>query len=544
MLTATGLMSANPALAAIVPDTSVNITLGGSNMCLVPRGDGPAWTLRCDIWDDDGLPDNPFAGNFKVVHRSSHNYQIVDTESGKCARLEKTSTDNGVAVRFSTCNGDLTGLWKIVPVSGRPTFRLASAHSGKCMSGTLVTQQPCGTTATSSDQVMFPPTTSYDPTSQPATPYQPVVGVQTTSSAAIPPIIYSYVDNIQRLRIGTQETPATGTVDWTTAAGGFSFTGQPQLAAQKNGKVQLLTRDADTGDVWLQDQTGTGTSGFGAVQDVGGAVSTQPVIGTDPVDGHLVVFTLVNGGLWHLPEAVNNPSAPYGAWRFVGGSGLIGTPTVVSLLDHIQVFALNAAGHLHTASYQAGKLSDWTNLGGPVLNGTPSVVVYPGFWTRVFGRTADGTIVTRKQNNDGTWTADWTSVGDFKGAGSPSAVLDPTSGRTGVVVRGTDRNIYFVNETGQLTGQWGSSQVICKDNNGVPIIADTDPVIFPFKKASDAPNPDGTPKVLQTWGFAVRGGDNVGSACWVESFGGSSAAQARSAQAQPKFSQQEIPLPK
>jgi hypothetical protein len=51
-------------------------------------------------------------------------------------------------------------------------------------------------------------------------------------------------------------------------------------------------------------------------------------------------------------------------------------------------------------------------------------------------------------------------LGTFVAAGSPAAILDPRSGRTSVVARGTDNEIYASWETGQATGAFGGWNLV------------------------------------------------------------------------------------
>lgn len=117
----------------------------------------------------------------------------------------------------------------------------------------------------------------------------------------------------------------------------------------------------------------------------------------------MVGHNSVDGDTWHLPQ--DGVQSPYLGWRLVGGTGLVGRPTVVTIRDGLQLFAADGVGALRTAVYRGGALSDWTSLGGSGLTGAPAVVVYPGFRLRVFARTTDGAIVTRVQDGTGAFGA-------------------------------------------------------------------------------------------------------------------------------------------
>jgi hypothetical protein len=140
-----------------------------------------------------------------------------------------------------------------------------------------------------------------------------------------------------------------------------------------------------------------------------------------------------------------------------------------------------------TATYVTGRLSDWTNLGGNGLNGTIAAAVLPGYLTRVVARAADGTIVTKLEHADGTFDADWTTVGDFVAAGPPAAVKDPFTGAVAIVARGADGKVYYVSETEQSSGVWGS-WMLAFDR-----VIDTDPTIVSFARSSGP-----------AWGYTVR----------------------------------------
>jgi hypothetical protein len=72
-------------------------------------------------------------------------------------------------------------------------------------------------------------------------------------------------------------------------------------------------------------------------------------------------------------------------------------------------------------------------------------------------------------------------VGTLATAGSPAAVLDPTTGRTAVVARGADNEIYRVFETGQLTGAWGDWARVSPDASDPAV---TDVSVAPYTGAT------------------------------------------------------------
>jgi hypothetical protein len=284
--------------------------------------------------------------------------------------------------------------------------------------------------------------------------------------------------------------------------------------------VQVAARNTAEGDLWLTNQSGKGSSVFNAAQDVGGAGAQQPAIGKLP-DGNLVTFAIVNGSMWHLPQ--DGVTMPYGAWRQVGGANLVGEPTVVTIRDGLRLFALTTTGAVQTATYRNGLLSDWTGLGAEQFTGRIAAAVLPGYRSRVVVRNADGLLFTKGENLDGTFEATWTQIGDFAAAGSPAAVMDPATGATAVVARGAGGQVYYVSETAQATGVWGTWRVAFER------VVETDPTIITYTKT-------GGP----AWGYLTRDVNNVPSL--YELRRGAVAARGTAA-AEPAFVAHTLPAP-
>lgn len=340
------------------------------------------------------------------------------------------------------------------------------------------------------------------------------------SGAAVGGLEYADVDNAGRIAWGHQPDPSNfGSVQWTVISGLEKFTGQPTLAEQPDGRLQIGAHNVST-DVWTTLQTAKGASTWSPFNLAGGGLAGHPALGKLP-DGRLVLFGIAsNGGLWALPQ--DSVNGAFGIWRYLGNIGLVGTPTIAVTRDGLAVFALDSAGALHSAAYSAaGTLSAWTDLGGSGLNGAPAVVVYPGFLMRVFVRSADGTIVTKAQNDVGAYPADWSPVGTFVAAGSPSAVLSPSSGRTELVARAADGSIYSTGETAQASGTWRDWTSVLLGGD----VAGTDPTAFTFNNGSG-----------QLWAFVFRTTNEQGRVYTVDS---GAALTARA----PSFGAKHLPTP-
>jgi hypothetical protein len=352
--------------------------------------------------------------------------------------------------------------------------------------------------------------------------YSPTQVVQGSpvSGATVGAVEYAYVDNIGRVVYGHQEDPANAlTVQWTVISGNEAYSGPPALAVQPNGQLELAAEHGDS-NVWSALQA-SGSPTWGAWSNAGGSMASAPVVGRQ-TDGSLVLFAVdANGELWDLPQSGANGA--FGAWHPLGVTGLTGSLAVTTVQNGIAVVALDTTGALRTATLAAGNsLSAWTGLGGSGLTGTPAVVVYPGYRLRVFVRGGDGVIVTKMQDASGAWPADFTPVGSLAMAGSPSAVLSSASGKTEIVARGSDGNVYSTGETIQGSGVWRdwADALVGGDT------AATDPTAFTFN-----------PGTGLTWAFVFRNADNQSRLYTVDP-----SALAAAAGVQPSFADRELPI--
>lgn len=293
------------------------------------------------------------------------------------------------------------------------------------------------------------------------------------AGATVGTLEYAYVDNAGRVVEGHQsDVDNFGSVQWTVISGNEAFTGQPSLTQQSTGKIQVGAQYSDGGDIWSDAQTAAGVQTWAAWGDLGGSMASAPVTAKTP-DGTIVNFAVdADGKLWSYAQTGTVPF-----WKNLGDQDLVSGISVVQVRDGVRIFGLNGAGALRTIEYYSdGSLSPWTDLGGSGLSGQPSVVVRPGYLLQVFARAADGTIVTKLANGDGSWPADFQQVGTFVSAGAPAAILDPALGRLAVVVRGTDNEIYHVWETSTGSDTWGDwTKTIAATDPSV-----TDPSVAPY----------------------------------------------------------------
>ncbi|WP_088984182.1 hypothetical protein [Micromonospora echinospora] len=300
------------------------------------------------------------------------------------------------------------------------------------------------------------------------------------SGTAAGTIEYAYTDNLGRVRVGHQTDPDNyGSVQWTTISGNDAFTGRPGLYQPTGKPMEVVTQNIDS-NIWRSAQTATGSASWNPWTSLGGSMPSPPLAAVQ-ADGTSVLFSIEDGRIWHYRSGDSSPT-----WKI-----LTTTPwysystfdklTVARIDSGLRMAATTDDGVLHTAVYYPdGTLSDFTDLGGNVT-GSTSMIVYPGYRTRVVGRSTDGSVVTKLQNLDGTWPSGWDTVGTLTAVGTPAAILDPVLGRTAIVVRGVDNEVYRVFETAQGSGAWGDWARV---NPDVSDPAVTDPTVAPFAGAN------------------------------------------------------------
>ncbi|HZM78958.1 MAG TPA: hypothetical protein VFC19_24785 [Candidatus Limnocylindrales bacterium] len=362
----------------------------------------------------------------------------------------------------------------------------------------------------------------------PVRQYSRTVAMQASppSGALIGPIEYGYVDNIGRIVSGHQPDPANAnSVQWTVISGNEAFTGPPGLVEQPDKRLQVNAMHT-RGDVRARAQTTAGASTWTSWLNQGGGMAS-PVTVARQTDTNVILLAVdASGGLWYLRQS--NVGGPYETWRSLGAIGLKDAPTVVTGQDGLQLFGVNTSGAVVTATlFPAGTVSAWTNLGSIGATNAPAAVVYPGYRMRVFAQAADGTIVTKMQDATLAWPAAWTVVGTQVAAGAPAAVLSPLSGKTEILMRGNDGNIYSTGETMQGSGVWREWVAVLQGSD----IAATDPTVLTYNDGFGL-----------RWAFLFRTPDQQSRLYTVDTVTAASATYASSDQ-KPLFRAQNLPAP-
>ncbi|WP_326551568.1 hypothetical protein [Micromonospora sp. NBC_01813] len=299
----------------------------------------------------------------------------------------------------------------------------------------------------------------------------------TPTGTSLGSVEYAYVDNLGSVRLGRQTSVDDyNSVQWTTVSGLEAFVGPVSLGQASDGRVQAVAQHTDS-NIWSISQTEPNQPGWAAWAQLGGSMAAPPTV-AKVADGTLVNFGVdADGRLWHYRQTGTSP-----AWRSLGLADLTGSVTVVPAQNGLRLLASAVDGSVKTAVYgNDGTLSGWTTAGGSVTPGTIAAVVIPGYRTRLVVRATDGTVVEKLQELNGSWPANWSPVGSFTSPGAPAVILDPALGRTVVVARGADNEIYRVFETGPGTNAWGDWAMV-SDWGSDP--AATDPTVAPVTNSS------------------------------------------------------------
>ncbi len=488
------LVPATAAQAATTPAAGVQVRIAHSGKCLNVSRASTENLAKIVQYGCVG----PAATNdkFVLVPRGGGNYWIQGIGSRKCLNVSGNSMADGGAIIQYTCGPQLNTAWKVDEVLNQPTVRFVSASSGKCLNlpsaqtadNIQLVQWTCTAAKSAPNEKFYlPPTPLPTPVRRAFTSRQPISVLQGAAPAGggVAPVNYSYIRADNQLQIITDRNPDPENTDPNAPepvfeeTAGFGYTGRAQSARLADGRVQVVTHEAAAGDVVIADEVAPGTGDYGALWDIGGTFGGQPEIGPLTPD-RLATYAIVNGELWYAPQAVNNPQPAYGAWRNLGGTGLTGTPVVVQTRTGARIFALTGTGELTTAVLEDNTLSDWTGLGGTGFTGVPSVVVNPGYTSSVFIRSADGTVVTKKQNADQTFPADWTPLPGLAIVGSPSAVMDEYPGRIAVTARGADNLIYMSYELAQNTAEFSDWFAVSDPVEYPESVAASDPTAFAY----------------------------------------------------------------
>ena len=493
---------AGPAQAAVTAVAGVPITIENSGKCMNVAGASTAngakviqYTCVASALND----------KWQVTSRGRDadgfdHFWVKNVNSGKCLTVLNASTSNNASLIQYTCTDGANETWYADSQPERPTLRLASVGSGLCVDvpgrstadNVNLIQYTCQAgDGTPNERFILPPTTSAAVVHRAFTSKQPVAVIQgaKTPAGGTAPVSYSWIDSTNELTTVTDYNPDVIQPDPSapapsgTVTVGYGYTGRPVAALLGDSRIQVVGHEAAAGDVQYYDETDHGTGTYGDIFDLSAAMASQPTVGAY-ASARLAFYANINGALWFAPQGPGDFYSPIGLWRSLGGTGLTGVPaSVLTAAGTARIFSANSAGQIQTAVLSGSTLGDWSNLGGTGL-GDPNVLALPGNLALVSAKAGDGTIVYKKQNADGTFPADWTTIAGVTAAGNPSAVIGSADGRIDIAVRGTDSLIYVAQETAPSSGQFGGWTLISDPTTDPRTVAQSDPTAFAYNVPS------------------------------------------------------------
>lgn len=342
--------------------------------------------------------------------------------------------------------------------------------------GTVTISNP-----TSTSEVVYVDSAGYY-SNNPDTSIDIVPGAPMTLTQAVAggPIDATYVDNSGTLWHGSAGVDALDQANWSTVNSNLeALTGRPALVKLSPSTLEGAVLHARDGEVWTftvpASTAGAPAQWSPTFVHTSGIMTGSPAAANLP-DGTVVIFDIdADGALWALPTS--------GGWFKVSDTGSAGSPTAVSTTSGIQVVVRTRIGTVRTALYSNGVLGSWTDLAGTDVVGDVAAMMNQGPRLRIVAGQADGTVVSKLQNLNGTFPTAWTELGTSSVSGtfygSPAIALDSGSGTTtgtGLSVvwmrNAADNRLYQSTETGVMTGQWSEWSLVAGQQPDQSVISD------------------------------------------------------------------------
>ena len=302
-----------------------------------------------------------------------------------------------------------------------------------------------------------------------------------------------------------QGTDCGGGSEGSLTSLGGTLDGEPSVAANDDGRVQVFARGAD-GGLWTVWDQGAGWSDW---YGLGGDIVGRPEALLDGL-GRIQVFALGSGGgVWRRGQV--GPNQGFGSWVDMGGDVVGELTGVVNWSGRIELFGIGADGRMRHR-YELSPGGSWSGwelrgslAGGGLthLDATRNAIDAPA----VIGRAHDGQAyiiqlvssgwtdwqalggdpvgrVTLGENQDGRLEAfarsgagelmhDWQSGTGWSGWWSlQGVVFDPVVTRTGdgrlvTFVRGASGDLWRIEQTAPNSG-WGPWQSMGGSVSGAP----------------------------------------------------------------------------
>ncbi|WP_086821012.1 RICIN domain-containing protein [Allokutzneria sp. NRRL B-24872] len=222
-----------------------------------------------------------------------------------------------------------------------------------------------------------------------------------------------------------QKTPGSAfTEQWDSAVGqlgtptGTTIAMEPVVEANLQGKLQIFAVGADK-KLWSRTQkTVNGVNDWTAWVDLGGEFAGVPAVGRNH-DGRLQIFgRRANGQIWYSAQ-IKADGTTWGAWTSMGGV-LKNDPVVISNSDgRLEIFAKAVSDGMivHRIQGQPGSVDTWREferLGDPGTDNQLIAARNMDGRVALITRQADARMSTRTQNAPsappGNDWSEWTSL--------------------------------------------------------------------------------------------------------------------------------------
>ena len=181
---------------------------------------------------------------------------------------------------------------------------------------------------------------------------------------------------------------------WTTLPGGPAYTGDPAVAAAKDGRLIVFAR-AKTGQVAEIWQTSPGSASWQGPIPLGTTVTHSSPAAVAWPDGHLEVFALLSDAhVGYVSQSSTSGGGTWTAWTSLGGP-VTGPPAVaLDATGHPQVFAATAGRLLVHDYYLNGHWAGWVQAPGKARYvGVPGIAANADGRLEVFARSTNGDLL-------------------------------------------------------------------------------------------------------------------------------------------------------
>ncbi|GCF07758.1 hypothetical protein KDI_13220 [Dictyobacter arantiisoli] len=286
---------------------------------------------------------------------------------------------------------------------------------------------------------------------------------------------------------------AGGWVGWGTLQSNQTFNGNPVVAVNKNGTLEIFARGSDN-NIWhnYQAQPGAGWVGWGTLQS-GHTFSGDPDVIMN-TDGRLEVFARgSDNNIWHNYQA--QPGAGWVGWGTLqSGQVFQGHPSAVLNTDgRVEVFARGSDNNIwHNYQLAAGGTGGWAGWGaiqsGYQFKDSPTVGMNADGRVEIFAVNNDNNIWHNYQVNAGAGWNNWSAVVPGYQFTSNAAVAYNSDGRMEIFARSTDNTIWHTYQKAANSG-WSTTwqQLQTTTFQGTPAaIANSNGVLETFALGNDS----------------------------------------------------------